>query len=94
MVKPLYDSVVIKEVQPETKTAGGIILTAPTTSTQYNEGEVLAVGHGYKTQHGTLMELTVKVGDIVLYRKGTELKITGEDDKFIISEAQVIAIKQ
>jgi chaperonin GroES len=91
-LKPLADHVVVRPLESEDKTAGGIILpdTAKEKSTR---GEVIAVGSGKVLSSGKTVPLTVKVGDKVLYSKygGTDVKLNGEELK-ILSESEIYAI--
>ena len=76
--RPLHDRVLIKVLDSEEKTAGGIIIP-DTAKEKPQEGEVVAVGPGSKNEDGKLTPMDVKVGDIVLFGKwsGTEVKIDG-----------------
>jgi chaperonin GroES len=91
-VKPLSDHVVIKPLEAEEKTAGGILLpdTAKEKSTR---GEVIAVGSGRLMPNGRVVKPAVSEGDIVLYSKyaGSEIKIDGKELK-IVQENEILAI--
>jgi chaperonin GroES len=91
-LKPLADHVVIKPLEAEEKTAGGILLpdTAKEKSTR---GEVLAVGSGRLLPNGRVVTPAVKAGDIVIYSKyaGSEVKVDGKELK-IVSENEILAI--
>lgn len=78
-IRPLHDRVVVKRVEEETKTAGGIVLPG-SAAEKPSEGEVLAVGAGKPLDNGQVRALEVKVGDRVLFGKysGTEVKVDGE----------------
>ena len=79
-IRPLHDRVVIKRMEEETTSAGGIVI--PDTATEKPaRGTILAVGNGKVTDSGELRALDVKVGDEVLFGKysGTELTVDGED---------------
>ena len=78
--RPLHDRVLIKVLDSEEKTAGGIIIP-DTAKEKPQEGEVVAVGPGAKNENGKLTPMDVKVGDIVLFGKwsGTEVKIDGKE---------------
>jgi chaperonin GroES len=78
-IRPLHDRVVVKRVEEETKTAGGIVLPG-SAAEKPSEGEVLAVGTGKLLDNGQVRALDVKVGDRVLFGKysGTEVKVDGE----------------
>ena len=79
-IRPLHDRVVVKRVDEETTTAGGIVLPGSATEKPM-QGEVLAVGNGKIAENGDVRPLDVKVGDNVLFGKfsGTEVKIDGEE---------------
>lgn len=78
-IRPLHDRVVVKRVEEETKTAGGIVLPG-SAAEKPSEGEVVAVGSGKPLDNGQVRALEVKVGDKVLFGKysGTEVKVDGE----------------
>lgn len=78
-IRPLHDRVVVKRVEEETKTAGGIVLPG-SAAEKPSEGEVLAVGGGKPLDNGQVRPMAVKVGDKVLFGKysGTEVKVDGE----------------
>lgn len=91
-VKPLHDRVLVRRLEEEKKTAGGIII--PDNSTEKPaEGEVLAVGDGIRNTDGTLSPLTVKSGDKVLFEKygHSDIKIDGED-LLIMKESSILGI--
>ena len=83
--RPLHDRVLIKVLDSEEKTAGGIIIP-DTAKEKPQEGEVVAVGPGAKNEDGKLTKMDVKVGDIVLFGKwsGTEVKIDGKEYSIMI----------
>jgi chaperonin GroES len=78
--KPLHDRVVVKPLEGETKTKGGIIIP-DTAKEKPMEGKIIAAGPGARDANGKRQALSVKVGDRVLYGKwsGTEVKVGGED---------------
>lgn len=90
--RPLHDRVLVKRVEAEEKTPGGIIIP-DTVKEKPIEGEVLAVGSGAVTENGKLQPLDVKAGDIVLFGKwaGTEVLIDGED-RLILKEGDILGI--
>ena len=91
-LKPLYDRVVVKKIEMEQKTAGGIIL--PDTAKEESQiGEVIAVGEGRLLENGEIRPLKVKEGDKVLFSKyaGNEVKIDGEE-LLVIREEDILAI--
>ncbi|MDK9695265.1 MAG: co-chaperone GroES [Siculibacillus sp.] len=90
--RPLHDRVVVKRVEAEQKTAGGIIIPG-TAQEKPQEGEIVAVGPGARDEKGALVALTVKPGDKVLFGKwsGTEVKIDGQD-LLIMKEADILGI--
>ena len=91
-LRPLQDRVLIRRVEPEAKTAGGIFIP-DTAQEKPTEGEVVAVGPGTRDEHGKLHPLDVKAGDRVLFGKwsGTEVKIDGED-LLIMNESDIMAV--
>ena len=90
--KPLHDRVVVRRVDEETKTKGGIIIP-DTAKEKPMEGEVIAVGPGGRDEAGKRIPLDVKVGDRVLFGKwsGTEVKIDGED-LIIMKESDIMGV--
>ena len=90
--RPLHDRVVVRRVEAETKTGGGIIIP-DTAREKPQEGEIIAVGPGARDEAGKLVTLDVKVGDRILFGKwsGTEVKIDGED-LLIMKESDVMGI--
>jgi chaperonin GroES len=91
-IKPLQDRVIIRRLEEETKTAGGIIIP-DTAKEKPQQGKVLAVGPGKVLDSGSRIELTVKAGDLVLFGKysGTEVKIDGEE-LLIVREDDIMGI--
>ena len=92
MLKPLGDRIVIKTLEAETQTSGGIILPE-TAQEKPQSGEVLAVGPGKMLDNGKLSTVDVAVGDKIVYAKyrGTEIKVGGED-VIILTAADVMGI--
>lgn len=90
--RPLHDRVVIKRIDQEEKSAGGIIIP-DTAQEKPMEGEVIAVGPGARGDDGKLHPLDVKVGDRVLFGKwsGTEVKI-GAEEYLIVKESDIMGI--
>lgn len=90
--RPLHDRVVVRRVESEEKTAGGIIIP-DTVKEKPQEGEVVAVGNGARDESGKIVALEVKAGDRVLFGKwsGTEVKIDGED-VLIMKESDIMGI--
>ena len=91
-IKPLHDKVLIKRVDEETKTAGGIIIP-DTAKEKPSEGVMEAVGYGRVAPDGKVIALSVKTGDRVLFGKwaGTEIKVNGES-RLIVNESDILAI--
>jgi chaperonin GroES len=91
-VKPLGDRILIKQVEAEEKTAGGIVIP-DTAKEKPQQAEVVAVGEGKKKEDGSVIPLSVKEGDRVLYGKysGTEISIEGED-YLIVKEEDILGI--
>ena len=92
--RPLHDRVLIKVLDSEAKTAGGIIIP-DTAKEKPQEGEVVAVGPGGKTEEGKLLPMDVKIGDIVLVGKwsGTEVKIDKKEYS-IMKESDIMGISK
>jgi chaperonin GroES len=90
--RPLHDRVVVRRVESEEKTSGGIIIP-DTAKEKPQEGEIIAVGPGSRDESGKLVPLDVKSGDRILFGKwsGTEVKIDGED-LLIMKESDVMGI--
>jgi chaperonin GroES len=90
--RPLHDRILVKRIEAEEKTAGGIIIP-DTAKEKPIEGEVLAVGPGARDETGAVRPLDVRVGDRVLFGKwsGTEVLIDGED-LLIMKEADVFGV--
>ncbi|EJF88578.1 co-chaperone GroES [Bartonella melophagi] len=90
--RPLHDRVVVRRVESENKTAGGIIIP-DTAKEKPQEGEVIAVGNGALDNNGKRVPLEVKTGDRILFGKwsGTEVKINGEE-LLIMKESDIMGI--
>jgi chaperonin GroES len=90
--RPLHDRVVVKRLEEETKTAGGIIIP-DTVKEKPMQGKIIAVGPGARDEAGKVNTLDVKVGDVVLFGKwsGTEVKIDGED-LLIMKESDIMGV--
>ena len=90
--RPLHDRVVVKRIEGEEKTKGGIIIP-DTAKEKPQEGEVVAVGPGARDEAGKLVPLDVKAGDRVLFGKwsGTEVKIDGQD-LLIMKESDILGV--
>ncbi len=90
--RPLHDRVLVKRVDQEEKTAGGIIIP-DTVQEKPMEGKIIATGSGVVAEDGTVIPLDVKKGDRVLFGKwsGTEVKIDGED-LLIMKETDILGI--
>ncbi len=91
-IRPLQDRLIVKRMQEEEKTKGGIIIP-DTAKEKPMEGEVVAVGPGARDEKGALVALDVKAGDRILFGKwsGTEVKIDGED-LLIMKESDIMGI--
>ena len=90
--RPLHDRVVVKRIDAEKKSAGGIIIP-DTAKEKPSQGEVVAVGPGARDESGKVVALDLKVGDIVLFGKwsGTEVKLNGED-LLIMKESDIMGV--
>jgi chaperonin GroES len=90
--RPLHDRVVVRRVEEEGKTKGGIIIP-DTAKEKPMEGEIVAVGPGARDEKGSLVPLSVRAGDRILFGKwsGTEIKLDGED-LLIMNESDVMGV--
>jgi chaperonin GroES len=90
--RPLHDRVVVKRIEAEEKTAGGIIIP-DTAREKPQQGQILAAGPGGRDEAGKLIPIDLKVGDKVLFGKwsGTEVKLDGED-LLIMKEADIMGV--
>jgi chaperonin GroES len=90
--RPLHDRVLVRRIEAEAKTAGGIIIP-DTAKEKPQEGEIVSVGSGSKAEDGKVTPLDVKAGDRVLFGKwsGTEVKVDGED-LLIMKESDILGI--
>ncbi|RJT27878.1 co-chaperone GroES [Mesorhizobium waimense] len=90
--RPLRDRILVRRIEAEEKTAGGIIIP-DTAKEKPQEGEVIAVGPGARDESGKLTPLDVKIGDRILFGKwsGTEIKLNGED-LLIMKESDVMGV--
>ncbi len=90
--RPLHDRVLVRRLEAEEKTAGGIIIP-DSAQEKPSEGEIVAVGNGSKADDGSVTPLDVKPGDKVLFGKwgGTEVKLDGED-LLIMKESDIMGV--
>ena len=90
--RPLHDRIVVKRIEAEEKTAGGIIIP-DTFKEKPSQGEVVAVGPGGRDEAGKLIPIDIRAGDRVLFGKwsGTEVKIDGED-LLIMKESDIFGV--
>jgi chaperonin GroES len=90
--KPLHDRVLVRRVESEEKTAGGLIIP-DSAKEKPQEGEVIACGEGARKDSGELIPMAVKAGDKILFGKwsGTEVKIDGED-LLIMKESDILGV--
>jgi chaperonin GroES len=90
--RPLHDRVLVRRIEADTKTAGGIIIP-DSAQEKPSEGEVIAVGDGVRDDDGDRIALDVKVGDRILFGRwgGTEVKIDGED-LLIMKESDIMGV--
>ena len=90
--RPLHDRVVVKRIEAEEKTAGGIIIP-DTAKEKPMQGEIVAVGTGGRDENGKLIPIDVKAGDKVLFGKwsGTEVKLDG-DELLIMKESDIMGV--
>ena len=90
--RPLHDRVVVRRVESEEKTKGGIIIPE-TAKEKPSQGQVVAVGPGGRDEAGKLIPIDLKVGDVVLFGKwsGTEVKLDGEE-LLIMKESDIMGV--
>jgi len=89
-LKPIYENILIKPIEADQVSVGGIYLN--NANRPYAKGEVIAIGEGYRV-NGELVPLKVKVGDVVIYRKGVEIELEDDGvDVVLLSEANVLAV--
>ena len=90
--RPLHDRVVVRRLEQEERSAGGIIIP-DTAKEKPQEGEVVAVGPGARNEQGQLVAMDVKAGDKILFGKwsGTEVKVNGED-LLIMKESDILGV--
>ena len=90
--RPLHDRVLVRRIEAEAKTAGGIIIP-DNAKEKPQEGEVVSAGTGARNEQGTVHPLEVKIGDKILFGKwsGTEVKVDGED-LIIMKESDILGI--
>ena len=91
-IRPLHDRVIVRRLEQDEKTAGGIIIP-DTAKEKPIQGEVIAVGPGARDDAGKTIPMDVKVGDVVLFGKwgGTEVKLDGED-MLVLKESDIIGV--
>ena len=91
-IRPLHDRVIVKRIEEERKSAGGIVIP-DTAAEKPDQGEIVAVGKGKKDDQGKLIALDVKPGDKILFGKysGSEVRIDGED-LLILREDEILGI--
>lgn len=91
-IRPLYDRIVVRRKEEETKSAGGILLSG-SAKEKPNQGEVMAIGHGKLLDSGEVRPLSVKVGDQVVFGQysGNNIKIDG-DELIILSETEIFGV--
>ena len=90
--RPLHDRVLVRRIEAEEKTAGGIIIP-DSAKEKPSEGEVVTVGSGARAENGTITPMDLKAGDKILFGKwsGTEVKVDGED-LLIMKESDVLGV--
>jgi chaperonin GroES len=91
-IRPLHDRVIVKRLESETKTAGGIVIP-DSAAEKPVQGKIVAVGKGKILEDGTVRPLDVKIGDKILFGKysGTEVKVDG-DELVVMREEDVMAV--
>ena len=91
-IRPLHDRVILKRMEEETTTAGGIVI--PDSATEKPQrGEIVAAGTGKRLENGEIIPLDVKIGDTVLFGKysGTEVKVEG-DELLVMREEDIMGV--
>lgn len=90
--KATYDNVMVRMIDTEAVTSGGIVITSNSTKT-FNKGEVVYVGEGKKTKDGKILPLAVKVGDVVLFglTSGTSIRVN-EEALVVLKEDDIFAV--
>jgi chaperonin GroES len=93
-IRPLHDRVIVKRIEEERKSAGGIVIP-DTAAEKPDQGEIVAVGKGKKDDQGKLIPIDVKVGDRVLFGKysGQTVKVDG-DELLVMREEDIMAVVQ
>jgi len=92
-IKPLRDHILIEPIKEEEKTRGGIFLPDTATKEKSEQGKVIAIGEGKKTDDGKIVPLSVKPGDIVLFSKYGPNEIKVDDKEYLIaSESDILAV--
>ncbi|BBA85187.1 10 kDa chaperonin [endosymbiont of Sipalinus gigas] len=91
-IRPLYDKVIIKRKDIESKSSGGIVLTG--SSNKSNRGEVIAIGKGRILDNGDIKPLDVKIGDIIIFNDsyGIKTEKINNEEILIISESDILAV--
>lgn len=91
-LKPTEDRLLVRRLNSEEKTVGGIIIP-DTAKEKPMQGEVIAVGGGKRSDNGSLIPMTIKAGDVVLFAKwgGTEVKVNGEE-LIVMKESDILAV--
>ncbi len=91
-IRPLYDRIVVRRKEEETKSAGGIVLPG-SAKEKPNQGEVIAVGHGKLLDNGEVRPVSVKVGDQVIFGQysGNNIKVDGEE-LIILAETEIFGV--
>ena len=91
-IRPLHDRVILKRMEEETTSAGGIVIP-DSAAEKPVRGEIVAAGHGKRLESGEIVPLDVKVGDTVLFGKysGTEVKVNG-DDLLVMREEDIMGV--
>ena len=92
-IRPLQDRIIVERIEEETTTAGGIIIPDTVSKEKPQEGKVIAVGPGAKSEDGKTIPMDVKVGDRVLFGKwsGTEVKVGGKEYS-IMKESDIMGV--
>jgi len=92
-LKPLYDNIIVKQLKEEEVTKSGIVLPDTVAKEKPQQGEIIAVGPGKKDNNGKLLEMSVKIGDKILFSRYSPNEVKIENEEYLImKESDVLAI--
>ncbi len=94
-LKPLYDNIIVKQLKEEEVTKSGIVLPDTINKEKPQQGEVIAIGPGKKDNNGKIVEMSVKVGDKILFNRYSPNEIKIDDEEYLVMrESDVLAIRE